>query len=343
MKKFFALVLALLMVLSITACGGGDAGGGDAEENKLVLYTAASDEQLDVIIPLYEEMYGVEVEVVSAGTGEMLARADSEKANPYGDLFLGGGESNFNAYAHLFQDYVSPEDVNLIPEFQNKTGFISYYYLDCPVLLYNNDLIGDLEIKGYQDLLQPELKGKIAFPDPTSSSSASMHVQTVLTDFGGLNVDNQEGWDLMTKLYENLDGKMASGSSAAYKSVVDGENVVAMTYEEASIRLVSQGANVTIVYMEEGTVFTPTTMGIFKDCKHLENAQKFVDLVLSQEVQNILCKDLCLRPIRDDVEYPDYFAAVSDVYTVALDQEYVNEHNAELIEKCKDIQTTVGF
>lgn len=147
----------------------------------------------------------------------------------------------------------------------------------------------------------------------------------------------------MTKLYENLDGKMASGSSAAYKSVVDGENVVALTYEEASIRLVSQGANVSIVYMDEGTVFTPTTLGIFKDCKHLENAKKFVDLVLSQEVQNILCKDLCLRPIRDDVDYPDYFASVSDVYTVELDQDYINEHNPELIEKCKEIQTTVGF
>lgn len=267
MKKFLALILALLMALSLVACGNKTDNGGDTEENKLVVYTAASDEQLDVIIPLYEEMYGVEVEVVSAGTGEMLARADSEKANPYGDLFLGGGESNFNAYSHLFQNYVSTEDENLIPEFRNKTGWISYYYLDCPVLLYNNDLIGDLKITGYNDLLQLELKGKIAFPDPTASSSAIMHVQTVLTDFGGLDVNNQQGWDFMTKLYENLDGKMASGSSAAYKSVVDGENVVALTYEEASIRLVSQGANVSIVYMDEGTVFTPHHAG------HLQGLQ----------------------------------------------------------------------
>lgn len=346
MKKFFALLLAMLMVLSLVACGQkapADDGAPAEEEKKLVVYTAASDEQLDVIIPLYEEKYGVEVEVVSAGTGEMLARADSEKANPYGDLFLGGGESNFNAYSHLFQPYVSSEDANLLPAFQNKTGWITFYYLDCPVLLYNNDLIGDVEINGYADLLQPELKGKIAIPDPTASSSAIMHVQTILTDFGGLDVNNQQGWDYMTKLYENLDGKMASGSSAAYKSVVDGENTVAMTYEEAAVRVVSQGANVSIVYMEEGTVFTPTTLGILANCKHPENAKKFVDLCLSQEVQNILCKDLCLRPVRDDVEYPDYFAAAADVYVVDLDQDYINEHNPEIIEKCKDIQTTVGF
>jgi len=354
MKKCVSLFLAGLMMLSLVACGGGgepSGGGGTGgsqegsagEENKLVIYTASSDEQINAIVPIYEEMYGVEVEVVSAGTGELLARADSEKANPYADVFFGGGESNLTEYAHLFQDYVSSEDENLIEEFRNTTGFITNYYLDCPVLLYNNDLIGDLEIKGYEDLLQPELKGKIATSDPTSSSCAIMHIETILTDFGGLTMENETGWSFIEDLFTNLDGKMASGSSAAYKSVVDGENVVAMTYEEASIRLVGDGANVTIVYMEEGTVFTPTTVAILDNCKHPENAKKFIDLVLSQKIQNILCNDLCLRPVRDDVEYPDYFATVADVYTVHLDQPYINEHKAEIVDKCKDIFTTVGM
>jgi len=371
MRRFLALFLAFLMVFSMAACGGGkdsSSGNGDAdkqtkedaadtqkseegsgdtakgdEENKLVIYTAASDEQIDAIVPLYKEMYGVDVEVVSAGTGELLARADSEKENPYGDVFFGGGESNFRAYAHLFQDCICDENDNLIDEFKNVDGFINSYYLDCPVLIYNNDLIGDIQIKGYKDLLQPELKGKIAMPDPTSSSSAIMHIQTILTDFGGLTLENEEGWDFIAKLYENLDGKMSSGSSAAYKSVVDGENVVALTYEEAAIRLIGEGANITLVYMEEGTVFTPSTLGVLKDCKHPENAKKFINLVQSKEVQNILCNDLCLRPVRDDVEYPEYFSTISDVFSQKLDQDYINEHNPEIIEKCKDIYTTVGF
>lgn len=367
MKKFLSLLLAAVMMLGLVACGGGNSGSGGSggsaatpppsnetaapsggsssgeEEKKLVIYTASSDEQINIVVPLYEEMYGVEVEVVSAGTGELLARADSEKANPYADVFFGGGESNLTEYSHLFQDYVSSEDGNLVEEFRNTTGFITNYYLDCPVLLYNNDLIGDLEIKGYEDLLQPELKGKISCPDPTSSSSAIMHVETILTDFGGLTMENETGWKFIEDLFTNFDGKMASGSSAAYKSVVDGENVVAMTYEEASIRLVGDGANVTLVYMEEGTVFTPTTVAVLANCKHPDNAKKFIDLVLSQKVQNILCNELCLRPVRDDVEYPEYFASVADVYTVHLDQAYINEHKADIANKCKDIFTTVGF
>lgn len=366
MKKLLALLLALVTVCSLVACAtqtpaaeqpaaeqpAADTTGEQpadtsadvpAEEAKLVIYTASSDEQINAIVPLYEEMYGVEVEIVSAGTGELLARADSEKANPYADVFFGGGESNLMEYKHLFQDYVSKEDANLLEEFRNTQGFITNYYLDCPVLLYNNDLIGDVSIKGYQDLLQPELYGKIATPDPTSSSSAIMHIETILTDFGGLTMENETGWNFITELFTNLGGKMASGSSAAYKSVVDGENVVAMTYEEAAVRVVSEGANVSIVYMEEGTVFTPTTVAILANCAHPENAKKFIDLVLSQEVQNILCNELCLRPVRDDVEYPDYFASVANVYTVHLDQAYINEHKPEIVDKCKDIFTTVGF
>lgn len=65
MKKLFALLLAMLMVLSLVACGSKpaeDNGAPAEEEKKLVVYTAASDEQLDVIIPLYEEKYVVELD-----------------------------------------------------------------------------------------------------------------------------------------------------------------------------------------------------------------------------------------------------------------------------------------
>jgi len=203
--------------------------------------------------------------------------------------------------------------------------------------MYNTDLIGDIQIKGYKDLLNPELKGKIASADPTASSSAMMHIETILTDFGGLTLENEEGWGFVSDLIKNLDGKLASGSSAAWKSVADGEMTVVLTYEEAGISLARSGANVAIVYPEEGTVLTPGTVGLIKNCSHPENGKLFIDFVLSQEVQNILCNDLDLRPVRDDVSYPEYFRPASDIKTVALDQQYVNEHKAEIVDKFTEV------
>ena len=336
-KRILTLLLALATVLSLAACGtqkdepaAGDDGAA-AEEKKLVIYSAATDAQVNAVVPLFEERYGIEVEVITGGTGELLARIDAEGDAPYCDVIFGGGESSYSEYKHVFQDYVSPEDANLIESCHNTLGYCTNYNLDSAILMYNTDLIGDIQIKGYKDLLNPELKGK------TASSSAMMHIETILTDFGGLTLENEEGWNFVSDLIKNLDGKLASGSSAAWKSVADGEMTVVLTYEEAGISLARSGANVAIVYPEEGTVLTPGTVGLIKNCSHPENGKLFIDFVLSQEVQNILCNDLDLRPVRDDISYPEYFRPASDIKTVALDQQYVNEHKAEIVDKFTEV------
>ena len=158
----------------------------------LVVYSPATDAQVNAVVPLFEERYGIKVEVITGGTGELLARIDAEGDAPYCDVVFGGGESSYAEYRHVFQDYVSSEDANLIESCRNTLGYCTNYCLDCAILMYNNDLIGDLEINGYMDLLQPELKGRISSADPTASSSAMMHIETILTDFGGLTLENEE-------------------------------------------------------------------------------------------------------------------------------------------------------
>ncbi len=365
-KNLIALLLAGAMVLGLAACGGnsepspaGSSGGassaGQAAASQssapsedagttggqLVVYSPATEGQINAVIPLFEEKYGIDVEVITGGTGELLARVDAEGDNPYADVIFGGGESSYAEYKHIFQDYVSTEDSNLLPEFRNTLGYCTNYCIDSAILIINTDLVGDVEINGYMDLLNPELKGKISMPDPTASSSAMMHIETILSDFGGLTLENEEGWDVVGQIVANLDGKLASGSSAAWKAVADGEMVVALSYEEAGIVLARDGAPVRVVYPEEGTVFTPSTSGIVKNCKNLDNAKLFIDFILGQEVQNIFCNDLDVRPVRDDVSYPDYFRPASDVKTVYLDQAYVNDHKEEIADKYMDIYMDV--
>ena len=306
-KRILTLLLALATVLSLAACGtqkdepaAGDDGAA-AEEKKLVIYSAATDAQVNAVVPLFEERYGIEVEVITGGTGELLARIDAEGDAPYCDVIFGGGESSYSEYKHVFQDYVSPEDANLIESCRNTLGYCTNYNLDSAILMYNTDLIGDIQIKGYKDLLNPELKGKIASADPTASSSAMMHIETILTDFGGLTLENEEGWNFVSDLIKNLDGKLASGSSAAWKSVADGEMTVVLTYEEAGISLARSGANVAIVYPEEGTVLTPGTVGLIKNCSHPENGKLFIDFVTSAECQTAQNADWARRPVRSDI------------------------------------------
>ena len=81
MKKILALTLVMLMALaSLSALA----------EGKLVLYYSHAAEWSDVIIQGFEEKYGVDVELVSLGTGECLSRIQAEAANPQADVVWGG-------------------------------------------------------------------------------------------------------------------------------------------------------------------------------------------------------------------------------------------------------------
>ena len=80
-KRMLAMLLALVAAVSLVACGAqkdnGDAnangdGDGAAEEKKLVIYSPATDAQVNAVVPLFEERYGIEVEVITGGTGDAV-------------------------------------------------------------------------------------------------------------------------------------------------------------------------------------------------------------------------------------------------------------------------------
>ncbi len=73
---------------STAASGTAAQGGGD-----LVIYSPNSEGLLNATIPLFEEKYGVNVELIQAGTGELVKRIQSEKNDPYADVLFGGSWS----------------------------------------------------------------------------------------------------------------------------------------------------------------------------------------------------------------------------------------------------------
>ena len=102
-KRILTLLLALATVLSLAACGtqkdepaAGDDGAA-AEEKKLVIYSAATDAQVNAVVPLFEERYGIEVEVITGGTGELLARIDADIRRCYGPAFENEPPETFDA------------------------------------------------------------------------------------------------------------------------------------------------------------------------------------------------------------------------------------------------------
>lgn len=338
MKRLAALMLVSALIAgTLSACGGGSK---SSQENKLVVYSPNSEEIIKTIIPMFEKQTGITVELVTAGTGEIVKRIQSEKANPYADVMFGGSMAGYRENKDLFEPYVSPNDEFLVEGHRNTTGFVTPYIADGSVLLVNTNLIGDIKIESYADLLNPELKGKIASADPASSSSAFAQLTNMLKAMGG-DYESEEGWNYVAELIKNLDGKIASGSGAVHKSVADGEYVVGLTYEDPASTYVRNGAPVKVVYPTEGAVFLDAGSAIIKGAPRMDNAKKFIDFILSKEAQDAFGSQLTNRPLRQDAQLGDYMTPYSEINLLDEDTDYVSANKSRIIEQYTDLFTSL--
>lgn len=345
-KKLVSVLVAGIFLGGVLAgCGGGQkqaakgSGGSGDGENKLVIYCPHPLDFINPLVQEFEKQSGVKVEVIAAGTGELLKRVESEKANPLGDIFWGGSLNTMKPKANLFENYTSVNEDHIQDAFKNQEGSMTRF-TDIPsVIMVNTDLIGDIKVEGYEDLLNPALKGKIAMADPSKSSSAYEHLINMLYAMGNGNPDN--GWDYVTKFCKNLDGKLLSGSSAVYKGVADGEYVVGCTFEEGGAKYVADGAPVKLVYMKEGVISKPDGIYIIKNAKHMENAKKFIDFVTSKEAQTLITQKLHRRSVRDDVPAPAGLEEKSEIHIIQDDEQVVNQNKKAWLDKFKDIFTSV--
>jgi iron(III) transport system substrate-binding protein len=338
-KKFFteaaALLLAGLVVLvAFAGCTKKAAG-----DNKLVIYSPNSETLVNAIIPAFEKASGVKVDLISAGTGECWKRIESEKNNPIADVIWGGQVQNSNPA--LLETYVSANDGDVLPLFRNTDGTLTRYCLDGSVLLVNTDLIGNIKVEGYADLLNPALKGKLIMGDPTNSSSAFAQLSNMLYDMGDGDYFADAGWNYVRSLLLQLDGKIAQSSSGVHKGVADGEYTVGLTYEDPSASYVRDGAPVKIVYMKEGVSFLPATSGIIKNCKNPENAKKFMDFLTSTDAQDIIGTQLTVRPVRDDAELGSYMTSFSAIKMIEEDPDALGSGKNGIIERYKTLVTSI--
>jgi iron(III) transport system substrate-binding protein len=332
MKRIVVFMLVLAAAVSV--------GAAPAATNKLVVYSPNSEGLLKSTIPAFEKMYNVKVEVISAGTGELFKRLEGEAAAPYADVVFGGAYATFQTNLKLFQPYTSVNNDKLIDIYRNADGYITQYVLDGSLLLVNTKLIGNIQIKGYKDLLNPALKGKIVSANPTASSSAFAHLTNMLAAVGKGNYESKEAWDFVKALFANT--VVIDSSSSVWKGVRDGEYTVGLSYEDPSVQLVRDGANVKVVYMEEGVVYLPAGAAIVKGAPNLVNAKRFMDFITSPEIQNVYGTAVTNRPVMADVVTPSYMTPIKSIKLIKEDMDYVAKNKAAITSKFKDIFTDLN-
>lgn len=331
MKKLICVLLAIAMIFALGSFAF-------AEEETLVIYSARNERLNNIVIPAFEAKTGVKVEMITGSSGEVLQRvkAEVESGNVTVDIHWAADETMLAANRDLFETYVSTENDALRDAFKNDgTNCFNNAFAEPNVMIVNTDMLAQLgvEVNGYADLIQPELKGKIISADPANSSSAFQCLIGMLYGMGNGDPMSKEAWDFIDEFLVNLDGKVASSSSQVYNGVASGEYAVGLSYEDPCVELEAAGEHpVKVVYAVEGTIYPGESVQIIKGAPHAEAAQKFVDYVLSEECQAAVCAELNLRPCRAGIAVnekmtPDEAIKMFDTYSTA----YVAENKAAIV------------
>ncbi len=138
-------------------------------------------------------------------------------------------------------------------------------------------------------------------PDPLKSGSAFSIINTILSS----SSDERMVWDFLGTLKKNIGlGGFAVSSSLVHSAVATGEFFVGLTSEDAALSIISDGADLAIVYPSDGTVKIPDGVALVKNAPHKEEAEQFINFVLNTDVQKIVSRRLYRRSVRNDIALP---------------------------------------
>lgn len=313
MKKILAVLMAVLMVASLAACGGKtsapatEAAPAPAADNttaaaettapeqslidaakaegELVVYGSCEEEYLAAACEHFEELYGIKVQYQRLSTGEVQAKIEEENGNPSADVWFGGTTDPYNVVAAegLLEAYEAENASHLLgSQYRDPDGYWYGIYKGILGFMVNKDELARMNLEApadWQDLLKPEYKGLIWLSNYNTAGTAKLVINTMIQKYG-----HDEGIQYLVDLDKNIQVYTKSGSGPS-KNVGTGECVIGIGFLHDGItQIVDNGyENVQLVIPSSGTSFEIGATAIFKGAKHPNAAKLWVEYALSPE------------------------------------------------------------
>lgn len=342
MRKILVVVLMVLSVASVFATGANETkNSSDGIGDSLVIYTSNTEAEIAAMLTPFESLYpDVNIEIVNGSFGELFARLQAEKDDPVADIMLGGLSSTDGLkYESYFMKYTSSHNEEQIAPATN--GYYSVYGMSTVCFAVNTKLESELglNIRTYEDLLDPKLKGKIIFSDPNSSSAAWNNLCNIFSVYG---VDSDAAWTIIEGLMRN-GMVVGSSSSKCFKDVANGEYVVGLTYDNGAVTMLG-AKNYEMRYPDNGTSGKDSCFAIIQNCKHPEAAKAFVEAMTSKEgTEKMYAMYGGVRFTNSQVTEPDTFklGKTKDIKWVSRPVSELTEKKDQLLAKWNDLYSKI--
>ncbi len=286
-----------LAFLLLAACGG------DGRQ-KLVLYSPHGPELLEVVEPAFEAAHP-EIDLQWLGLGSQAAydRIRSERANPQADVWYGGPATIFarGAEEGLLAAFRPSWAAAIPPAGQAQGDLYFSLYRTAPVLAYNTaGLPAAAAPRDWDDLLRPELKGKILMRDPLESGTMrtlfGMVLARSLAETGSLD----RGWqwlrqlDAQTKEYV-LNPALMMEKLSRQEGLVTVWELTDMLWQE------QRGKPLAFHFASSGTPVIEDSIGLVAGCRHAEAGRTFIEWAGSPQAMRLAAEKAFRLPARTDL------------------------------------------
>ncbi len=294
------LFLVALMTTLVSACG--------KQENELVIYTSVDQNYSEKLLKEYEKETGVKVRAVydieANKTVGLANKLIEEKDNPLADVFWNG---EILQTIRLKEEGVlassSPANASGLPDaFKDKSGEWYGFGGRARVLVYNKQTIDLADVpKTLDEFLTSDKLADSAIALPIFGTT-STHAAVLYAEWG-----TDDAKDYYTKLQEGgvqiLDGNGVVIDYVSQKKILYG-----LTDTDDALEEIADNPDIGMVFLDQGsgeigTLVIPNTVAKIKGGPNSDQADKFINWLLSKEVEQKLVDDEWIQiPVHDGVK-----------------------------------------
>lgn len=257
-----------------------------AMAESITVYTAyEEDEAAAFLEEAKKALPDVDVNLLRLSTGDLAARIIAEKANPQHDVLWGFAVTSMvNPQILEGLEAYKPEGLDAIPaRFRDPDGkwFAVTGYM--AALCVNNERLKDKGLKmptSWADLTDPSFKGEVVMPNPASSGTGYIQIDSLLQMMG-----EEKGWAFLDKLDKNVAQYIKSGSRPC-NAASAGEYTVGASFGLRAVKNIEEGYPITLVVPSEGAGNELEANGLVAASKNKEAAKRFLDWTVSKEAAN---------------------------------------------------------
>jgi iron(III) transport system substrate-binding protein len=298
----------------------------------ITVYTSEPQEKIDAIVAAFnEEQPNVTVEVFRAGTGDLTARIEAERAtgDVQADVVLAADSGTFEGYAaeDLLLAY-TPADVDALnPDVVDPEGFYTGTRIIPTVIAYNTTAI-DSPPTSWKDLTDSEYAGKLTMPNPDVSGAAAYNAAVWLAT-------DELGDDWLSDLAANKP-VIADSNGPVSQAVATGTQPVGIVVDYLVRELKAAGSPIDVSYPSEGVPYVSQPVGIFASTDEQEASEAFVDYLVSEDGQTLAVEQSYL-PVRNDVGTPEGAPEMDDIAILSPDLELISDTKTAAVARFNEL------